>query len=99
MRFILIAFFAMIFSEASGAEMIKLPQPKYDSNFSIERTLLQRRSIRLYEDAPLTLADVSQLLWAAQGITENGWRLTRHHATELDASVLQPLIGCLGHRS
>lgn len=48
---------------------IKLPEPEKDSETSIEEALLERRSIRSYKDEPLTLAEVSQLLWAAQGIT------------------------------
>lgn len=49
---------------------IKLPEPKYDSNTSVEEAILQRRSIRSYTDEPLSLQDISQLVWAAQGITE-----------------------------
>ena len=48
---------------------IKLPEPVKDSDTSIEEALLERRSIRSYKEKPLTLAEVSQLLWAAQGIT------------------------------
>ncbi|CAM2840459.1 nitroreductase [Legionella steigerwaltii] len=54
---------------------IKLPAPVYNSTISIEKTLKQRRSIRRYKDDALTLQQVSQLLWAAQGITSpNGFR-------------------------
>jgi SagB-type dehydrogenase family enzyme len=53
----------------SKSETIKLPEPVQDSNTSIEEALRKRRSIRSYKDIPLTLAEVSQLLWAAQGIT------------------------------
>jgi len=53
----------------SRSEIIKLPAPRYDSNVSIEKALLKRRSVRDYKDKPLKLAEVSQLLWAAQGIT------------------------------
>jgi len=48
---------------------IRLPEPRYDSDVSIEETLLKRRSVRDYTGEPLKLWEVSQLLWAAQGIT------------------------------
>jgi SagB-type dehydrogenase family enzyme len=50
---------------------MKLPPPRLDGPVSVERALEQRRSIRTYKDEPLTLADVSQILWAAQGITDS----------------------------
>ena len=46
-----------------------LPPPNLDSQFSLEKAIGQRRSVRGYADAPLTLEHVSQLLWAAQGLT------------------------------
>lgn len=68
------------------AEAIKLPEPRYDSQVSLENTLQQRRSIRDYLDEPLMLAEVSQLLWAAQGITHpHGFR------TAPSAGALYPL--------
>jgi SagB-type dehydrogenase family enzyme len=36
---------------------------------SIEEALRRRRSTRVFRDKPVTLAEVSQLLWAAQGVT------------------------------
>lgn len=50
---------------------ITLPEPKYDSDISVEEAILNRRSIRGYDSQALTLQDVSQLLWAAQGITNS----------------------------
>jgi len=50
-------------------EYIELPEPRLKSNVSLEEALHARRSIREYSDTPLTLAEVSQLLWAAQGVT------------------------------
>ena len=54
------------------AEVIDLPEPQYDSQVSLEQSLLERRSIRDYSGQPLTLQEISQLLWAAQGTTDPG---------------------------
>ena len=48
---------------------IKLPAPRHDSKVSVESTLFKRRSARDFRNEPLTLIQVSQLLWAAQGVT------------------------------
>lgn len=55
---------------ATAAATVRLPEPRKKSAVSIEATLTQRRSVRRYADAPLTLAEAGQLLWAAQGITD-----------------------------
>jgi len=57
--------------KVSKTENIKLPAPKYDGPVSVEKALLERRSIRAYKEEPLALSDVSQILWAAQGITDS----------------------------
>ena len=65
---------------------IRLPEPQYDSDVSIEESLLQRRSIRSYTGDPLTLQEVSQLVWATQGITN-----PRGFRTAPSAGALYPL--------
>ncbi len=50
----------------TGANLV-LPPPHYDSQISVEQALRTRRSVRVYTLEPLEIAEVSQLLWAAQG--------------------------------
>jgi len=50
---------------------IALPEPRYDSDISVEEAILQRRSVRDYTDEALTLPELAQLLWAAQGLTRS----------------------------
>ena len=64
---------------------ITLPEPRYDSKVSIEMTLLKRRSVRSYKTDPLTIAEISQLLWSAQGLTASRYR------TAPSAGALYPL--------
>jgi SagB-type dehydrogenase family enzyme len=69
-----------------GSTVIELPEPQYDSDVSIEQSLLGRRSIRSYTGDLLTLPEVAQLLWAAQGVTDpTGFR------TAPSAGALYPL--------
>ena len=50
--------------------VVKLPDPTLDGKVSVERTMAERRSVRQFTGDPLKLADVSQLLWAAYGVTQ-----------------------------
>ncbi len=68
-------------------QTIKLPKPNLKSNFSLEQALAERRSTRNYTDDPLTLAEVSQLLWAAQGVTDS----KTGHRTAPSAMAKYPL--------
>jgi len=58
--------------ESKKGEKVKLPDPKFTSKVSVEEALLNRRSVRSYKNEPLTIEQVTQLLWAAQGKTA-GW--------------------------
>lgn len=65
---------------------IDLPSPKFESGVSVEEALTRRRSLRQFAEAPLTLAEAGQLLWAAQGVTHSaGYR------TAPSAGALYPL--------
>jgi SagB-type dehydrogenase family enzyme len=63
-----------------------LPEPTHDGSVSLEHTLFQRRSVRRYKKEPLTPREISQLLWAAQGVTN-----ARGYRTAPSAGALFPL--------
>ena len=48
---------------------IPLPPPRTDGSVSLEAAIAQRRSVRRYAPGDLSLEQIGQLLWAAQGIT------------------------------
>jgi len=48
---------------------IQLPQPKTNGTISLEEAIAKRRSVRDFSPKQLELNEISQLLWAAQGIT------------------------------
>ena len=60
----------------SAGDTISLPAAKLSGSKSVEEAISQRRSVREISDAVLELGKLSQLLWAAQGITDkkNGFR-------------------------
>jgi SagB-type dehydrogenase family enzyme len=71
----------------TAQDLIQLPLPNYDGNTSVEKALLDRRSVRNYSEGQLNLSELSQILWSAQGITDktNGLR------TSPSAGALYPL--------
>lgn len=57
------------------SENIPLPDPELDGSMSVEKAIRKRRSIRNFSDQPISISNVSQLLWSVQGITDpRGWR-------------------------
>jgi SagB-type dehydrogenase family enzyme len=70
-------------SPALAEEAIQLPSPRHHGPSSLEETLSKRRSIRTYTEASLKQEDISQLLWAAQGITDSSGKRTAPSAGAL----------------
>ena len=70
----------------NAEDFIKLPAPCHDGQVSVERALSARRSVRRFQNEPLTQADVSQLLWAAQGVSDQ-----KGYRTAPSAGALYPL--------
>jgi SagB-type dehydrogenase family enzyme len=53
-----------------AGEPIALPAPTMTGKVSVEQVIAQRRSVRNFVTSTLNLAEISQLLWSAQGITD-----------------------------
>jgi SagB-type dehydrogenase family enzyme len=76
-----------------STDTVKLPEPKYNSKVSIEKALLERRSVREYKNNSLALAEISQLLWASQGITDPGGFRTAPSAGALYPLEVYVVVG------
>ncbi len=61
--------------KAANPDVVPLPRPAKTGPLSVEEAISRRRSVREFGDAPVLLSEVSQRLWAAQGITgEDGFK-------------------------
>jgi SagB-type dehydrogenase family enzyme len=73
---LLLLFLCLCIQQPQPAENIQtgsgilLPQPAYEGDMSVEEAIRMRRSVREFQDQPVSLQQLSQLLWAGQGITE-----------------------------
>jgi SagB-type dehydrogenase family enzyme len=73
---------------------MKLPQPKTEGTVSVERALQQRRTVRSFDPKVLGLDQLSQLLWAAQGITgRHGFKRAAPSAGALYPMDLYAAVG------
>ena len=60
----------------------KLSEPVKKGDMSLEEAISNRRSIRTYSEGKIGERDLSQLLWAAQGITDEAEGLEQHRQPE-----------------
>jgi len=74
-------------TDKGKTSLILLPKPRQKSTVSVEEAIASRRTKRSFSPKPLTLEALSQILWAAQGITgKNG-----HLRTAPSGGALYPL--------
>ena len=82
-----VLFCALSCEAAEPARRVKLPEPRTDGKLSVEEALLRRRSVRSFSERVLSLEEISQLCWAAQGITKK----TTGFRTSPSAGATYPL--------
>lgn len=59
-------FFGTVAAHAADDE-IKLPLPAFKGKVSVEAAMFAKKTVRNFKKTPLTLPQVSQMLWAANG--------------------------------
>ena len=67
----------------AGTPPVSLPEPRKQGSVSVEAALASRRSVRAFSKEALTLAELGQLLWAAQGVSGPGGKRTAPSARHL----------------
>jgi SagB-type dehydrogenase family enzyme len=58
------------YKEYPDAPKIELPTPQATGGMSLWEAAVRRRSVRDFRPGPISAADLSQLLWASQGVTK-----------------------------
>ncbi len=75
-------------------DTVKLVPPDLDRPASLMRALKERRSVREYDTRPLTLRQLSELLWAANGVNRDDGKRTAPAAVNqqlVDIYVILPV--------
>lgn len=73
------------------ARAMKLPPPQKDNDFPLMRALEKRRSVRKWKNDPLSDQELSNLLWAACGITKEETRNSKSKRTAPSACNSQEI--------
>jgi SagB-type dehydrogenase family enzyme len=94
MRTVCIVIFGILFvclltaeGNTMNEEKVILPDPSQKGKMSVGQAIGTRRTVRDFKSAPLTMPQLSQLLWAAQGITDEN----REFRAAPSAGALYPL--------
>jgi SagB-type dehydrogenase family enzyme len=60
-----------VYTSRNIISITSLPSPVLTGNISVEEAIQNRRSVRTFSNESITIGNLSQILWAAQGITDN----------------------------
>lgn len=84
-----VAIGCMSMAEAQNAKNVNLPQPDKDRGTSVMKALSQRKSVRECAKKDLSLSDLSDVLWAANGVNrpDEGWRTAPSALNKQDIDI------------
>lgn len=80
-------------SDVEVGGVIPLPKPLLTSKTSLEEAILKRRTVREYSSEPISLEQLSQLLWSCQGITSDEAERTAPSAGALYPLEVYAVVG------
>ena len=92
MRKMMFVLFAAVLCGTVAAADIQLPAPNKKGGAPLMETLANRRTRRAFSDKPLPLQMLSDLLWAANGISSKDGRRTAPTARNLQELELGVLL-------
>ncbi|MGC9323317.1 MAG: SagB/ThcOx family dehydrogenase [Desulfomonilia bacterium] len=73
---------------------MKLPDPRIDGSISVEKAIKDRRTVRWFSGKEIRAQQLSQILWAAQGITDDaGFKRAAPSAGALYPMDLYTVVG------
>jgi SagB-type dehydrogenase family enzyme len=78
------------------AGSIALPEPDLKGRETLERAVARRRSIREFAPRSMTMGELGQLLWAAQGVSDPSGLRTAPSAGALYPLELYAIVGASG---
>jgi len=78
-----------VYKQYPNAKIIKLPHFSFNDAPGLKEVLKKRRSIRNFNDKPLSLEELSYLLWAANGISRR--EMDYEFRTAPSAGALYPI--------
>jgi len=73
--------------KSRNRDSFTLPRPVYEGEVSVEQAIKERRTVRAFRADSLSISQLSQLMWAAQGITD----VQRGYRAAPSAGALYPL--------
>jgi len=82
--------------DSDPARPIALPEPDLAGQETLERTIARRRSIREFAPGAMSVAELGQLLWAAQGVSDPSGLRTAPSAGALYPLELYAILAASG---
>lgn len=72
---IILIYFCFSFNNIQAMDIIKLPEPKDKKAVYLKELINTRRSVRTFTQKPVSIHDLSYILWSSYGFKDDGGRV------------------------